>query len=535
MDRTILIDQIKQKLAVNDIDGAIDLAEVALALGEVHPTLLNLCAHRLEANGDFAGSLKLLDQAHKLDPNDASILSAIGHCWLKQAAPRNAMRAFAAALQRDPNFAPAHHGVGLAMWGLGDLEQARKAQTRAVQLDPNYPDPRGALALLALHEKKSVEAREHALAALKLEPAEPSAFLTLATLDNDAGDHRAVADLVSGKIGHANFAPLQRAPLYRLLGDALDALGQYDDAFAAYHEGNTIHRRIFAPQHTGEGVETAVDLCHRVEREFESDVGVFPPSAGGEDGEVNHIFLVGFPRSGTTLLEQILASHNNVLALEEKPTLNEDLAEFFLTNDSLTPLMELSEAEVKTRVDAYWSRIAGYGLDVKGKTFVDKQPSMTLHLPLVAKLFPRAKIIIARRDPRDVVLSCYRRGFDMNRTIYEFADLERLSVYYGAVMRLAEIYLERLPLVFHIHKHEAMIADFDGEVARLCAAIGLEFDDNMHNFVETAKQRDIRTPSARQVVKGLDTAGVGYWRNYAQHLAPVIPILQPWIDKFGYE
>ena len=535
MDRADLFDQINQKLAANDIDGAIDLAEVALALGEVHPTLLNLCAHRLETQGDFAGSLKLLDQALQLDPNDVTILSAIGHSWLKQAAPRNAMRAFAAALQRDPNFAPAHHGVGLAMWALGDLEQSRKAQARAAQLDPNYPDPRGALALLALHEKKPAEAREHALAALKLEPAEPAAFLTLATLDHEAGNHQAVADLISGQIGQSNFAPLQRAPLYRLLGDALDALGRYDDAFAAYHEGNAIHRRIFAPQHSGEGVESAVDLCQRIEREFETDVGVFPSNPGGEDGEVNHIFLVGFPRSGTTLLEQILASHPDVVALEEKPTLNTDIAEFFLDNDSLSPLMDLSETEVQKRVDAYWARVAGYGLEVKGKTFVDKQPSLTLHLPLVARLFPRAKIILARRDPRDVVLSCYRRGFDMNRTIYEFADLERLSIYYGAVMRLAELYRERLPLVFHIHRHEAMIADFDGEVAKLCAAIGLEFDGNMHNFVETAKQRDIRTPSARQVVKGLDTAGVGYWRNYAPHLAPVIPILQPWIDKFGYD
>jgi len=100
VDRQELFNNINQKLAADDIEGAVDLAEVAVALGETHPTLLNLCAHRLEVNGDYAESLKLLDQALQIDPNDVSILSAIGHCWLKQAAPRNALRSFSAALTK---------------------------------------------------------------------------------------------------------------------------------------------------------------------------------------------------------------------------------------------------------------------------------------------------------------------------------------------------------------------------------------------------------------------------------------------------
>jgi tetratricopeptide (TPR) repeat protein len=536
LQRASIYESINDRLAADDIDGAIDLAEVAITLGQVQPLALNLCAFRLEKNGDFQGALKLLDQALQLDPNDVTVLNAIGHVWLKQAMPLNALRAFAAALEREAGYAPAHHGAGLALWGLGDLAESRAAQRRAAELDAHYPDPRGALALLALHEKDQVSAREYALQALALDPAEPSAFLTLATLDEQAGQHEAVAERVAHELAQANVAPLQRAPLYRLYGDALDALGRFDEAFAAYSDGNAIQRRMFAPQHSGPDVETATGLCRRIAEEFENDRAKFPPSTELDAGpEVNHVFLVGFPRSGTTLLEQILASHHNIVALEEKPTLNEEISEFFLDHDSLQPLVELSDDDLRRRVDAYWARIAGYGLDVAGKTFVDKQPSLTIYLPLVARLFPKAKIIFARRDPRDVVLSCFRRGFNMNRTIYDFTDLERLSTYYSAVMDLAETFFEALPLAFHIHTHEAMIADFDGEIARLCAAIGVEFDENMHDFVETAKRRDIRTPSAPQILKGMNASGVGYWRNYAQHLAPVTPILQPWIDKFGYE
>jgi len=534
LDRQELYNNINQKLADNDIEGAVDLAEVAVALGDTHPNLLNLCAYRLEVQGDFAGSLKLLDQALQANPDDVGILSAIGHNWLKQAAPRNALRSFSAALARAPGFAPAHHGAGLALWALGDMKESRTAQARAAALDPNYPDPRGALALLALHERKPDEARAHANAALRLNPKEPAAFLTLATLDNEAGNHAAVAARLQGEIHNPQIAPLQRAPLCRLLGDALDSLGAYDDAFAAYLEGNTIQRRMFAPQHGGDELESAIDLCQRISREFQDEVKAFPAPHSLPGPDVNHVFLLGFPRSGTTLLEQILASHSDVVALEEKPTLNDDIAAFFLEQDSLETLLNLDDSEIAVRVAAYWDRIASYGLKVEGKTFVDKQPSLTIYLPLIAKLFPKAKIIVARRDPRDVVLSCYRRGFNMNRTIYEFTDLERLATLYGSTMDLAELYFEKLPLKFHVHSHEEMIADFDGRIAALCESIGLDFDVKMRNFVETAKARDIRTPSAGQVVQGLNAGGVGYWRNYAAHLTPATAILEPWIQRYGY-
>ena len=534
MDRQELFDSINQKLAANDIEGAVDLAEVAVALGETHPTLLNLCAHRLEVQGDFPGALKLLDQALQIAPDDVSILSAIGHCWIKQAEPVNALRAFSAALARHPGFAPAHHGAGLALRALGDLKEARTAQARAAALDPNYPDPRGALAILSLHEKKPDEARAHANAALRLNPREPAAFLTLAALDIEAGDHAAVAGRLQGELDDPQIAPLQKAPLCRLLGDALDGLGQYDDAFAAYLEGNTIQRRIYTPQHGGDEVESALSLCHRLTREFTTEGMTFPARPPSPGPDVNHVFLVGFPRSGTTLLEQILASHPDVLALEEKPTLGEDITTFFLEQDSMETLLSLDDAGIASRVAAYWQRIADYGLAVDGKTFVDKQPSLTTYLPLVARLFPKAKVIIARRDPRDVVLSCFRRGFNMSRTIYEFTDLERLSALYGATMDLAGLYAEKLPLKFHVHSHEDMIADFDGRISALCESLGLEFDVNMRNFVETARSRDIRTPSAGQVVQGLNAGGVGYWRHYEAHMGPAIAVLQPWIQRYGY-
>lgn len=536
MDPQDLFNNINAKLAANDIEGAIDLAEVAVALGHQHPTLFNLCAHRLEQRGEYQAALDLLHQALQLDPNDASILSAIGHCWLKQGQPDRALPAFNDAVRLDPRFAPAHHGIGLAFAWQGDLAQAQMAQERAAALDPNYPDPLGALSIFALNNRERDKARAYAEAALRLAPAEPSALITLARLDVLEERYDDTTTRLSAAFAADAIPPLQKSPLLRLMGDALDGLGRYDEAFAAYRDCNLLLKTVYEPVLGGDTSEDVADTWTRVHGAFDRllPTGGFDATTPVDGPNVNHVFLVGFPRSGTTLLEQVLASHPDILALEEKPILHKQINEYFADAASLERLIQLSDAETAELARAYWRRVAEFGIHPEGKTFVDKQPALTLYLPLMLKLFPKAKVIFAVRDPRDVLLSCFRRGFNMNATIFQFTTLERLAVYYSNVMKAYEFYADRMAFQAFTYKHEDTVADFDGEIRRLCAFLGVAFDDNMRNFVETAKQRDVRTPSAPQVVKGLNTSGVGYWRNYERHLEPILPALQPWVERFGY-
>ena len=176
-----------------------------------------------------------------------------------------------------------------------------------------------------------------------------------------------------------------------------------------------------------------------------------------------------------------------------------------------------------------------YGVDVGGKIFVDKQPLLTPWLPMVAKLFPEAKIIFARRDPRDVVLSSFRHAFRVNALTAAFVDLAEIAHFYDEMMSLAETYREKLAIPTHVHKHEAMVRDFDSETQAVCDFLGIAWDPAMRSFSETAKRRDVRTPSAEQVRRGLYTSGMAQWRRYEAEMAPAMPILQPWIERFGYE
>jgi hypothetical protein len=239
-------------------------------------------------------------------------------------------------------------------------------------------------------------------------------------------------------------------------------------------------------------------------------------------------------RSGTTLLEQVLASHPHVVALEEQPLLRAMGPPFFKDAAGLDRLSRLSAEEADALRADYWRRVRGFGAEPAGRVFVDKNPLDAIWLPLVAKLFPGAKVLFARRDPRDVVISSFRHQFAVNALTCAFTGLERTAEFYGEVMRLAEVYATRLSIDTYIHRHEDLVNDFDTEVRAICAFLGLEWTDAMRDFAETAKRRDIRTPSADQVRRGLSRDGLGRWRRFGPAVDPIMPILDPWVQAFGY-
>ena len=156
-------------------------------------------------------------------------------------------------------------------------------------------------------------------------------------------------------------------------------------------------------------------------------------------------------------------------------------------------------------------------------------------MPVIAKLFPGARVLFARRDPRDVVLSCFRRRFGMNPSMYQLLTLDGAAGFYDAVMRLSEVYRPLLPLARHEVRYESIVDDFESSVRAACDFIGLEWDDSMLNFAAKARMRGISTPSAAQVARGLNREGQGAWRRYRDQMAAVLPLLEPWVERFGYE
>jgi hypothetical protein len=246
------------------------------------------------------------------------------------------------------------------------------------------------------------------------------------------------------------------------------------------------------------------------------------------------VFLMGFPRSGTTLIESMLAAHPDVETLEERNTLEAAVRAFLASPEGLRRLQSASVRELETYREDYWRSVRRFGAEPAGKVFIDKNPFNTAKLPLIWKLFPAARVIFAVRDPRDVVFSCFRRRFDLNPSTYELLDLGQAARFYGSMMRLAELLRPRQHLAEHRLTYERLIADFQGEARALCAFIGIDWRQELEAFGERGRRGEVASASAAQIARGLYADGAGQWRRYRKELAPVLPVLAPWVERFGY-
>jgi hypothetical protein len=226
--------------------------------------------------------------------------------------------------------------------------------------------------------------------------------------------------------------------------------------------------------------------------------------------------------------------HPQVVTMEEKDAFAESVRAFMAGPEQHATLASLSPDELEPYREAYWRHVGEFGFSPGNKVFVDKHPLHTVKLPLIAALFPQAKILFAVRDPRDVVLSCLRARFRMNPYMIELLRLKDAAAFYANIMRLADHCRKSLPLMVREIRHEDLVSDFDKTAGEVCEFLGLEWTSSMRDFASHSHVRAIATPSARDIARGLSRAGVGRWRAYASQLAPVRPILAPWVKMFGY-
>jgi tetratricopeptide (TPR) repeat protein len=533
------LEQVDAALRTRGLEPAAQLALQALADGVEHSTLLNLAASAHYAQGRFDEAVQLLTRARVLAPTDPNVLNSLGIC-LKAAGRTNAaLEAFDAALRIDPGMAPAHFNRGELFEELNDINAARSAYQRATELDPNYVEALASLAWLDAQAGDAVSARVHGERALAVSPSHVLAQMALASAELQQRDLPAAAARLSTLTQDRGLTPVNRSIVLGLVGDFQDASGRAAEAFAAYMASNAELKALHAEQFGRPGDETALDRARHLITWFETaDRETWreaPLIQARPDDPKAHVFLVGFPRSGTTLLENVLASHPQVVALEEKDCLARAADVYLASDDGLEQLASISSGEAARERDAYWSTVRSFGVEPSGRVFIDKLPLASVQLPLIAKLFPNARILFARRDPRDVVLSCFRRRFAMNSAMYQLLTIEGAAVYYDAVMQLSELYREVLPLPQHIVRYESLVDDFEGTARATCDFLGLEWDPALFNFADKARMRGIATPSAAQVARGLNREGQGTWRRYREQLAPVLPLLEPWVQRFGYE
>jgi tetratricopeptide (TPR) repeat protein len=522
-----------------DLPKAFFLAGGALHHGLEHPLFYKLrglehqqWGRAAQAEADFRAALADA-------PDDFTLLDLLGLSLAAGGRLAEGLQAIDSALRLRPDYPPALVNRGWVLENLGDLAGARSAYHSALSISPTNARAHSGLALLAARAGLSAEARREAAEALRLANGEPGARLALAMAALSEGDaagseREARALLAEPEPLH----PQQVGVAYTVLGDALDRQERFAEAFEGYERANAALREAYEPRFRDGGTASGMTVVERLRRGFaavKASDWSHGPSADDADADAQgHAFVLGFPRSGTTLVGQVLDAHPRATTLDELETLAEPGAAYLADEAGLARLAGAPPAELADFRRRYWDRIAAAGVTPAGRLLVDKLPMNTLGLPVIARLFPAAKVVFVRRDPRDVVLSCFRRQFVMNGSNWEFLSLESAARFYDAVMRLAQDYLRTLPLDVQVLRYESLVGDFAGEAERLRLFLGLPPDPAMTEFRGAANSADIATPSAAQVAGGLSGEGVGQWRRYEAQLEPVIPILAPWIEAFGY-
>jgi tetratricopeptide (TPR) repeat protein len=484
--------------------------------------------------GDVEAALPMFSSAIALNNADPEALTGMGHCMRLKGQLRDAILHCDAAIRANPDYVEAWLERGYVLASGGSMQSAKACYEKAIALDAGNVAAHAGTASIMARDGDSAVARDHAKRALFAEPDNAIAAAALATMQIEAGEAEAARTLIEPLATALPDPSADRSMLYSLLGDACNKTGDIDTAYVSYaqskhdFESSYAHRVADRPSHTdylaGIGRQLAEIEFSQISRGATAPI----PNAANK-----HLFLLGYPRSGNTLVENILASLPGVVALEERPTLVEADMAFLTSDEGLARFAALTDEKLQPYQAAYWDKVQAAGIATVGQCFVDMDPLKGSRLPLIARLFPDARILLMRRDPRDVVWSCFHTNFAFTNAAMDFTSLERAARHYDVMMQLIDVAMERLPLNIHVVHYEALVRNFDNETQALCDFTGLQWSDALRTFDRTAQSRGVSTASAGQVRKGLYD-GSRQWERYAKYLEPVLPILQPWIDKFGY-
>ncbi|MEQ9616726.1 MAG: sulfotransferase [Phycisphaerales bacterium] len=320
-------------------------------------------------------------------------------------------------------------------------------------------------------------------------------------------------ELARGALERAGGDRAQASQAGFVLGELLDAAGRYDEAFGVFREANDLLRS------PGYSVEKTVERFEAMTDAWTGEAAVEAPTSGAKTDFP--VFVVGMPRSGTTLVERIIGAHPKAFAGGERPEITEasrhvrDTRGNFMTDPSVLHRQDL--AKRARLIDRKFRSLAPKGTE----RFVDKLPTNYLRLHLIKGMFPNATFIHTLRDPRDTCLSCYFHSFT---GAYPYShDLADLGAYYRAYERYTSHFVEVLGLDVLDVRYEDVVSDQEGWSRRLIDHVGLEWHEDCLSFHK--RSGTSVTASNEQVRRPIYSTSVGRWKNYEEHLGPLLDAL----------
>ena len=518
----------------------------------------NNLGNALNANGQLDEALDALRKARDLAPDSTPILLNLGNTLVEARLGDEAEAVFASAARQYPDDVK----PVLALYNLyreaGLEEQAFTRIAEAAALAPGDPK------ILTDHGQEAARRNHYDIAetayqkALAVQPGFGPALVGLASvyervnreaeldplharaLDEQAdGQTMAFIEALrfkrAGQFEEAR-AALEKAGdvivsgrLLHLRGTVLDRLGRHDEAFETCAEMN---------RHWQADPTRPRDRAREYREAMASADALLSPEwiAGwsappSPDPRHSPIFLVGFPRSGTTLLDTMLMADPSVLVLEEEPFLVEAENEL----GGIDALPQANAEAITSARDGYFARIEAQAGPIGDRLVIDKHPMHLNKVAIARRLFPDARFILALRHPADVLLSCFITNFRINNAMANFLDLDDAAALYDLTFRHWEKARGLFDAPVREVVYERLVLDPARELRPLFDWLGLAWPDSGIDHQDAARRRGaVSTASYAQVVEPIYSRSAGRWAHYREHLEPILPMLAPWVERFGY-
>lgn len=437
-----------------------------------------------------------------------------------------------AALGQDELTVHARYELATCLARLRRRPEAIDHYQAILALQPGNAQVAANLASLLERENRLKEAESWTGKALRMNPANETARMARATLDRRSGKCAEAAQELRSLIPEIS-NPINRSIAWNQLGQCLEGQGDWDEAFNAFSESNLILKK----HHTGSrpyprGPHGLQTLARIEEWLQENPLAAWNEPATHDTGGI--AFLVGFPRSGTTLLDRMLGAHPDIEVLEEKSLfscLHQDWSE----PGTLEALADVNEAQITDARKIYRREMSRHRRQPQRSLVIDKLPLNLAYLFLIYRLFPEAPVIFLQRHPMDVCISCYFQAFELEASMAYFLDIQQTAQYYNAVMQVAALSMDQVGSPLHQLRYEDLVAEPKDQLTALLNFLALEGHDSMLEYRQQGGSETSNTPSYQQVSQPLHTRSIGKWRQYSKQLESSLSVLQPWVKRFGYQ
>lgn len=492
------------------------------------------------SNKKFHEAIELLERASRLNPSNAGILLDLGRMHGLRYDSTAAERCFEQAVRVAPNKTETLAVAGVNSRDFNNFAMAERFYLRAVAQPNAAPELFVQLAKLYERLRRVEDAAAMVNRALHLKPSCPEALLTHARLERQAGRIEAAEQTLRSFVSRPNPDVWVHSQSWYEFGTILDRQGKYDEAIGAIMQAKTLlhpcsgqffaELKVVRKRITDMQANLATET---LQRWFDS-APALPPSR-------RFALLGGHPRSGTTLLEQVLDSHPDIVSVEETEIFHDDA--YSLLQNRLpyeTPILTFLEPAPlnviqSARANYFRSAELFLGQPLGERLLVDKNPSLTYLIPALIRIFPEIKLIIALRDPRDVVLSCFMQSIKPGQVSSAYQRIQTTVEEYIAMMNL---WLTLKPMISGHYLevcYEDMVDNLASAARKTLDFLGVPWDDRVLGFDLHARGKMVRSPTYADVTQPVYKRAVGRWRNYQKYLEPHLEKLEPFVQAFGYE